>query len=255
MSYLSTLNSEQRKNIDIVIRDLNKAGITNVYAQAGILAVISKESSFKRLSELGYKNTSNSRIRDKFSRLRNLSDSELNALKADEQAFFNAIYGKRYGNDGYTSSGFSSSWYGPFKDGNDGYRYRGAGLNQITFKGNFKKVGDTIGIDLVAKPELLRKIDTASKASVAYFQNTFKRGWSSAHKDYYNANDINDFKTVLDGALAMYHTNAGLGKPMYSKNVSESTGGLRKTIERAPEFVEYIKTDYKRTDEKKKSSC
>ena len=35
---------------------------------------------------------------------------------------------------------------------NDGYLYSGKGFNQLTFKGNYKKIGDLIGIDLISNP-------------------------------------------------------------------------------------------------------
>ena len=45
------------------IDEAKKAGITNQYAIAGMLAIISKESSFIPKQERAYSGTSNSRIR------------------------------------------------------------------------------------------------------------------------------------------------------------------------------------------------
>lgn len=51
----------------------------------------------------------------------------------------NKVYGGRFGNT---------------EDG-DGWKYRGRGIIQLTFKENYKRTGDALGVDLVAMPELL----------------------------------------------------------------------------------------------------
>jgi predicted chitinase len=55
--------------------------------------------------------------------LSNLSEAELTKLKSNDEAFFNAVYGlAKYG-----------------QTANEGYKYRGRGLNQITFKSETTK--------------------------------------------------------------------------------------------------------------------
>jgi predicted chitinase len=248
MSYLDTLSVGQRNNVNYIISEMSKNGVTNPFAQAGILAVLSKESNFNKLRESSYRNTSNERIRSKFSRARDLSDSELDEIKSSDQKFFNLVYGKRYGNDGYGSwLGYSSSWDLPFKDGNDGYRYLGRGWNQITFKGNYKKVGEDLGVDLLKNPELLEDKKIATKAVISYYKNAFDKGFSGQHQDHYNSKDLNDFKSVNDAVLAMYHANAGFGKPMYTLDQAKSSSsGLKKAVDRAPEFYELTKSGSKK---------
>ena len=64
----------------------------------------------------------------------------------------NVIYANRYGN-GDEASG-------------DGYKYRGGGLMHLTFKANYQKASDALGVDYVAKPELVRQpIDAALTAA------------------------------------------------------------------------------------------
>lgn len=55
------------------------------------------------------------------------------------QKIANKVYGGRFGNT---------------EDG-DGWKYHGRGIFQLTFKDNYKRCGDAIGIDLTASPELL----------------------------------------------------------------------------------------------------
>ena len=117
---------QQAKNIAVIIDEMNRQGVTNEFAQVGILSVIGKESGFIPQREKSYRNTSNARLRSLFGvRLSKLSEAELTTLKRDDIAFYDVIYGvgaKSYfkWNTGNTSPG-------------DGWKYRGGGLNQITF--------------------------------------------------------------------------------------------------------------------------
>lgn len=55
-----------------------------------------------------------------------------------DRRFFDAVYGPMMGNRG------------------QGYKYRGLGLGQLTGHDNDKQIGEAIGVDLVANPELMR---------------------------------------------------------------------------------------------------
>lgn len=67
----------------------------------------------------------------------------------------NLAYGGRYGN-GDAASG-------------DGWRYRGRGLKQITFRANYLACGNALGIDLVAEPDLLASDDKLAAYSAGWF--------------------------------------------------------------------------------------
>lgn len=71
------------------------------------------------------------------------------------KAIAECAYGGRFGN-------------GPEGSG-DGYAYRGGGMIQLTFKANYQRVGDAIGMDLVGNPELLSDPVTAAQAAAKYW--------------------------------------------------------------------------------------
>jgi len=58
MSYTDTLKVDQKEAIRLMKISMLKGGITNDYMQAGIIAVVSKESGMKPKSEGGYGGTS-----------------------------------------------------------------------------------------------------------------------------------------------------------------------------------------------------
>lgn len=51
----------------------------------------------------------------------------------------------------------------------DGYRYRGRGLIQLTGRANYEKCGKALGHDLVESPELAQQPDIASLAAAWYW--------------------------------------------------------------------------------------
>ena len=126
---------------------------------AAVAAVTQKESSGSGTrEEMDYSNTSNERIRTLNSRFKrkfgDMSDEDLNALKADPEKFFNFVYDDVAGN---SAEG-------------DGYKYRGRGLVQVTGKENYRRVSQAVYGDdrLVENPDLLLD-DKVAGAAAAYF--------------------------------------------------------------------------------------
>jgi putative chitinase len=77
---------------------------------------------------------------------------------ARQQQIANLVYENKGGN-------------GPAASG-DGWRYRGSGLIQLTFKSNFAAAGNGIGADLVSNPDLVRNdANTAALAAAWYWQS------------------------------------------------------------------------------------
>jgi predicted chitinase len=150
------------KSKDLILKELDEAGISDPKSQANIFAQIDRESGFrprsenlsgysaKRLFELfGEGNKSGNRVRFK-----TIKDAE-KVVAQGEQAVGEVLYGNR-ADLGNTSPG-------------DGYKYRGRGFIQLTGKDAYKRVGDVIGIDLVNNPELANDPAVAAKIIPAFY--------------------------------------------------------------------------------------
>jgi putative chitinase len=93
--------------------------------------------------------------------------------QADQAGIANTIYGGEYGkkNLGNTETG-------------DGFAYRGRGLIQLTGRANYKRASDSIGVDLIASPDLVATPEYAAMTA----------GW------FWSANGLNalaDAKDIL----------------------------------------------------------
>ena len=193
-------------------------GITNRYARWAIMCIIGKESGFEPVVEKCYNNTKPSNIRSIFTyRLGGKSDTFINDLKKDCKAFFNYVYGYA-GND-----------LGNFPNTNDGYTFRGRGLNQLTGRDNYKYFGDKIGVDLVSNPELVNEYPNYFKIAVLFFiDSALSKAGKITLQKRLGINTINDF-TEIDGAIRFFaNANAGIGKSWTSQVVNWATDAAKK---------------------------
>lgn len=146
----------------ILREEMDARGWHNNDWRAGLAAIIGGESHFLPKFETGYSHTSNDRIREIFrSRTIGVSDSELDEIKKTDRSWFNFVYGGRYGNKPGTD---------------DGFKYRGGGLNQLTFHDNYDLYGGKVGVDLVNHPELVNTPRVAAAVAVEYMKDRFKGG-------------------------------------------------------------------------------
>jgi predicted chitinase len=195
-----------------------KDAYNNKYALAAMLATIKRESDFKPQSEGSYKNTSAFRIRKIFgSRMDNLSDAQIDELKKDDVKFFNHVYGGRYGNAA-----------------NEGYKYRGRGLNQITFKGNYKLIADNTDIDAVNNPDSINNLNNAVKAFVVYMEYTKKNLLNSGDWAKWG------FPKSLDQATSLEQANKMLLKLNVGKNAGYDSSYFQQLQKDAPKFLSLI---------------
>jgi putative chitinase len=144
---------------------LKTQGINDPTAIANIMAQVQAESGFnpqsenlkysgKKLFELyGAGNKGGNKAR-----FNTLEEADALAAKGPE-AVGNVIYGGRMGN----------------KE-DEGFKYRGRGLIQLTGKDNYKKFGDLIGVDLVGNPDMANDPTVANKIAAAYFAEKQKKG-------------------------------------------------------------------------------
>lgn len=211
--------SVKQQNIDLVIDALAREGITNPYSITGILSVIQKESGFVPQSEKSYSGTSNERIRQIFSRTRELKDSELTDLKKSPERFFNFVYGGRFGN-------------AP----NEGYRYRGRGFNQLTFKDNYSTYSKLLGLDLVRNPDMVNDPKTAARVVASFMKRAFENSPTTVMARY-GAAHINDFYDLPTAVNAFYNANAGFGKD----TSSSVTSGKTQALSAAPSIFTSVK--------------
>ena len=195
--------------ISLVVKYLNKHGITNPLVQKAILSTIAKESGFTATKETPYRNTPSARIREMFgSRVSGMSDEEIDELKKDDNAFWEKVYGGEWGkrNLGNINPG-------------DGAKYIGRGFNGITGRTNYQTYTDMLrkrgtNVDLIANPEILEKDPNISaEVNALYFINGLSN--SIIKREYRNSdpNDFSDFETALK---AVVNTNAGPGNDINS---------------------------------------
>ena len=102
------------------------------------------------------------------------------AYARDPERIANLVYANRFGN-GDEASG-------------DGWRFRGRGLLDHTFRANYANLSEFAGVDLVADPDQLHDLATAVKCAVAF--------WT--------AHNLNVFADAGDGTAIRRIVNGGL---------------------------------------------
>jgi len=214
-----------KKGIEAVNAAMDRHGITDKNMRAAMQGVIGKESGWTPKNEQPYNTTGNDRIRKIFGkRVASLSDSELNALKADTNKFWDRVYGP----DDITGA---SQKMGNTNPG-DGGKYLGRGFNGITFKSGYEKMQELYNkngklgksINFVSDPDALNDLDVAAEVAILYFVENLK---SSKVKSLYGANDPNEFPDKDSALKAVFHVNSGLGtnlnSPIFQETLAKST--------------------------------
>lgn len=180
-------------NIPTIKNELRKVGIINETLINAILAVIGKESNFKPQTE-NLKYTA-ARIRQVWPYI---DEQTANKLANNPVALGNYVYGGKYGNI----------------DPNDGFKFRGRGYNQITFRDQYRKFMGLLGIDFINNPDLMNDPETAAKVNALFFKNALNANKSLIMKKY----GIDITKPIPPGTNAQtilrlaVNANAGFGK-------------------------------------------
>ena len=219
---MSIITSIPGGTTQTILDSLVKYGITNPYLQAGILGVIYKETNFVPKGEYSYRNTSAKRLKQIFSFLKNMSDADVDALKKDDVKFYEKIYGGKYGNDSY----------------GDGWKYRGRGLNGITFKDYYKVLTKNLGIDLVNFPDRLNELPIASDALAYYFADGLRSGKKSGlMKQKFGFDSPDDVKDLNTGTQLAVQMNAGWKTAFTHPTIQE---GYKRALSVVPDFYAYL---------------
>ncbi|MGO4416045.1 glycoside hydrolase family 19 protein [Cupriavidus sp. KB_39] len=82
------------------------------------------------------------------------------------------VYGNRQGN-------------GPAST-QDGWKYRGSGLIQLTFRDNFKAAGDALGMDLVSNPDFVREDPTVAALVAGWYWSQHGCNELADHGDFFS---------------------------------------------------------------------
>ena len=240
--YFKTLSSNgtMYANSKSFLDEMINEGINNIYTQAGMMAVVSKESNFiLKRENLDYTS-------DQLIKVFDLPIDVAKNIAHKPELIANTVYmpphNKQLGN---TSPG-------------DGWLFRGGSYNQITGRYAYDKYGKKIGVDLVSNPDKINDPIVAAKVTIAFFKDglnmlktapykiinpdgTIQKQGSNRLADLYNnpTGDINGFKNEMDAAAAFYNVNAGAGQTIKFL-MADVTGGRALCMARANGFVAYI---------------
>lgn len=194
---------EAGNNINLLISEMEKAGVTNPYSQIGMLSVIGKESGFIPKSEnLNYSKERLPEVWGVFSKTGSVVPKGSGAANYNELAeqyehnpekLANFVYGQKP--EGLRDSAFGNTQFG------DGWKYRGRGFNQLTFKDNYQKYSNIVGIDLVTDPDALNDLNVAAKVAVLFLINSLKA----------KGIDPNSFQSSDQAVEEFAKANAGWG--------------------------------------------
>ena len=124
-----------------------------------ILANALKETGGIPKQEYGYSGTKNPELRELFGSRLPQNEAELEALKKDNERFYDVIYGPNSG------KGLGNDKIG------DAWKYRGGGFNQLTGKAAYAKYSKAAGVDLVKFPEKINDPTVAAKVNAAFMKD------------------------------------------------------------------------------------
>ncbi|MCW9471282.1 glycoside hydrolase family 19 protein [Klebsiella grimontii] len=103
---------------------------------------------------------------------------ELALSPARQADIANIVYGGRYGNN----------------QNGDGWKYRGRGLKQVTFKDNYSACGKVLGLNLIDDPDLLL-LDKNAARSAGWF-------WKANNcNQFADAGDVNGLTKRINGGF------------------------------------------------------
>lgn len=193
------LTPEQESNAKLIIKSLSKYGITNQFIQAGILACAYKESLLIPKSE-----NLNYTLADIMRVWPHINTDVAAKIASNPEAIGNYMYGGRYGN-------------GPL----EGFKYRGRGFNQITFKSEYLKYGVEIQVNLVNNPDLLNEPQTAADVLAYFFLTELTAGFTQGTFVKFGVHSTEEVNSNDMGVKIAIQINAGRGTDFNNAVVQE----------------------------------
>lgn len=163
--------------LDYINANLDDYEVNTVNRVAMFLAQVGHESNnFKNVVELhGYSRTRLLQVFPKY-----FNSQNVDQYVGQPEKIFSRTYGNRYGN-------------GPESTG-DGWKYRGRGLIQTTFRANYQSLTDATGVDFVNNPDLLTQPEWAVKSAFHY--------WKSRNLNpHADAEDVRQCTLLINGGL------------------------------------------------------
>lgn len=220
---------DAKKMRAMFIAKMIKAGIVDPNEQALLLANVHSETGgFTRIGDedLRYSVKRLKELRPDIKKLRNASDAEIEAAVAGgREKIAELMYGGRGGN---TAAG-------------DGFKYRGRGMLQLTFKGNYAQLSKAVKQDLVNNPDLvandpnvaadtaiqywLKRVDRKAAQrgdvdKVALQVNGGKIGITERHKNFSMYQ-----KLIVDGGLKQLDYDGQIGSSALASDAAKTASG------------------------------
>lgn len=229
------LTEQQKNNAIDIINVFNSYGINNKNTIAAILSVVMKESSLTPQSEnLNYSKERLPEVWPKF------SITGKKVKKGTGKNFYNQLAVEHANNPEKLGNFIYCCKFGNTKT--NGFLYRGRAYNQLTWKDNYKNIGDLIKVDLVNNPDKANEPETAAKILFYYFFNNAKR-----YKiDLNTLNFANAYNVI-------YAFNAGKLPTTSGANLesSDTTGGYLRGKSFYPFFLNFVEEQPSGTIKKK----
>ena len=157
---------------DELIKKMSASGITDKMAQSNILAQIAAESGgVAKTENLNY---SPEQLLKMFPKQVTSLGQAQQVVSRGPEAVGNLVYGGRMGNAG-----------------DEGFKYRGRGLIQLTGKDNYAHFGSLLGVDLVNNPDLANDPKIAQQIAIAFYKEKEKGTGKNKGINLSSISDVN----------------------------------------------------------------
>lgn len=167
---------------------LNKYGVNSALRRLHFFTQLIAESNGKPQSESLYYTTINGAKNTFYSPFKGKSNTFIASYLRNSEKMANYVYANRGGNGNEVSG--------------DGFKYRGRGFFQNTFKDQYVKLSKELGVDFIKNPDLLNEEANAMLAALIYWRD------SNLNK-YADVNDLDGVSDVVNiGRKTLKHGDA-----------------------------------------------